>query len=142
MDFGRNSLLFLVIVLHFSCSSVRKSGSNGEAVLLLGSVLDSDTCSLAIDGKQYIDQRVIVTDRSLSIDLNTLVKFDLNPTGPRKLEVSFSGNRISGDPSLPPLVREVKLDTIIDLKLGHYFLIRAHDFKIELIQSKKKFRLD
>lgn len=143
MDFARNSLLFFVIVLSFSyCSSARKSGSNSEAVFLLASVLDSDTCSLAIDGKKYLDQRVIVTDRSLGIDLNTLVKFDVNPIGLRKVEVSFSGNRIEAEASLPALVREVKLDTIIDLNLGHYFLIRAQDFKIELIQSKRKFRLE
>jgi len=89
MDFDRNSFLFcFVIVLSFSyCSSVRKSASNSEAVVLLASVLESDTCSLIIDGRKYLDQRVICTDRSLSIDLNTLVKFDVNRTDLRKLEV-------------------------------------------------------
>jgi hypothetical protein len=92
---------------------MRNSKKNTKAVLLFSSVLEGDSCTLIIDGKKYLDKRVISTDRSLGIDLNNVVKFEIASNGAGKLEVSFSGNRIDAEPSLPPLLREVSLDTTI-----------------------------
>lgn len=134
---GKISVSIGLLILILSCKS--NFHVNRTNYISLASVLEKDFCTVIIDGKTLIEDKEIITDRSLGIDLDDDITYE-SERQEQQISVTFKGNFI------PELnienERIVKIDTIINLRKGIYFLITGRIDNIEIIQSKKKIALD
>ena len=142
MDYVRNNYIITVTLLlvSVSCNSLQKEKKTKQAVILFASVLEQDSCTLSINGVEYLNNRVILTDRSLGIDLKTVVRVDAK-NNLMKFKVTLTGNELSAEPTLPVINRTISLDTVLNLRDGKYFLVEAQNSKVKVLQSRKKFQL-
>ncbi len=109
-----------------------------DVFIRFSSVLDEERCSVNINDSTYFSDRLIVTERSLGIDLNNFITLKALHNL-IKVEVSFYGNSVP-DEEFGPQMRLVKIDTVIDVRKGNKVLIEARIKSINISQHRKKIK--
>jgi hypothetical protein len=136
------SLIVLILISSISCKSLFDSNKKTlrDRIFMLSSVLDDDRCTLIMNDSVYLLNTPIKTNRALGIDLTNELVVD-SISNPVKFEIIFEGNISYDGKAFPIQLREIRLDTILDLRHGKYVLINARIDKILISQSKKKLNL-
>lgn len=134
---NKNKLVFILLIfttsILLSCSVLKKVEDKFK--IGLSSVYDNDKCTLIINGKTYLNNKPIITERSLGIDLKNGVSIKSE-----KLNMNITFDAII-DKGLD-IKRSIKLDTILYLKNGYNVLISARSENVEITQQSKPFVLD
>lgn len=137
---GKTRIILLVIlIVLLGCNIIKRSSKSYESVILLGSAFDNENCTLSINDSLIFQNRNINTERSWGIDPNISIKLHqkdfqikIKMSCDAKFEIS-DGHNVS---------RNVKIDTLIDLRRGRNILIAIRGYSIDIGQSKKKIILN
>jgi len=134
---GNVRILLLSLVILLSCKGSNIADNNLNYIIL-SSIFEKDYCTFSIDDRLYIDNKIINTNSSLGIDLNSDIRFNSSKRMVN-FHIKFEGEIL---PDVNNEKRVISLDTIIDIRKGKYFLVTGRLSNIEILQSKKKIALD